>query len=558
MKISTIPQIYRNANRWREIFQILSKHGLASWLSQFDLPFVRGLTGPPDNGGETGDPTTDSNSPNRRIRRALEELGPTFIKLGQVLSTRPDLVGVALADELTALQASAPVDSADYVRAVLQEDFGRPVDACYAKFEETPVASASIGQVHRAWLADGTAVAVKVLHDSIESRVHVDTDILMGLAELAERLPELKNYRPTGTAAEFKRTIRRELDFSHEARRLSQFGCYFEDDQRVQIPAPIMELCSQRVLTCEWLEGEKLSSPTLRQRGDLDLATAARNGAEVFLEMIFEHGVYHADPHPGNLLVIPESKIGLLDFGMVGRLSESLRENLEDVLAAVSAEDATLLTSLVMRIGSTPPHLDEALLATDVTDFIEYYGNQSVGGFDVGGALAELVEIIRRHEIVLPAALGMLVKLLVMLEGSAKLLEPNFNLMEVLAPLEKKIRRRRLSPLRQAKKLGRIYSEVEQLAEVLPRRIREILHQVQTDSFDVHLDHRGLEPSVNRLVLGMITSALFLGSSLMLSRDVWPLLGVSIPGLVGLLLSGVLGLRVFWAINKSGRLERRR
>ncbi|MEM9186701.1 MAG: AarF/ABC1/UbiB kinase family protein, partial [Planctomycetota bacterium] len=219
-------------------------------------------------------------------------------------------------------------------------------------------------------------------------------------------------------------------------------------------------------------------------------------------------------------------------------------------------------------VGQTPPDLDEPELASDITDFVQHYGHQSVGGLDVSGALNELIEIIQRRQIMLPASVGMLLKMLVQLEGTARLLSPDFSLLEVLEPHQRKMMLRRYSPLRQAKKVQRIYAELEGLAEVLPGRVRDILQQVQSGKFDVHLDHRGLEPSVNRLVLGMLTSALFLGSSLMISRDVWPIAGmkwvglglldgVSLPGFGGLALSGLLGLRLLRAISKSGRLERR-
>ena len=571
MRISSLPQIYRNANRWREILGVLSKYGLAGWLSRFDLPLGQSLL-KDDQGQRIGQMDHEE-----RIRRALEELGPTFIKLGQLLSTRPDLIGVELAHELTKLQSDVPADSAESVREIIEQEFGQPVEACFASFDDQPVASASIGQVHRATLhgsnqaAGGRQVAVKVLHAGIEERVHVDSDILVGLAELAERIPELQNYRPKATAEEFKRTIRRELDLSHERRRLEQFAGYFRDDKRVALPEVIGDFSSRRVLTAQWLEGLKVSDPELRRRNSpapgadsLDLATVAKHGAEIFTEMIFVHGVYHADPHPGNLLVLPGGVIGLVDFGMVGRLSESLREDLEDMLMGVVNHDPMQLTAAITRVGQIPAGMDEAGLAADIGDFVEQYGHQSVGDFDLTGALTELIGIIQRRHITLPSSVAMLLKMLVQLEGTAQLLSPSFSLLEVLEPQQKKMMLRRLSPARQMKKARRIYGELEQLAEVLPRRLRDILHQVQSGKFDVHLDHRGLEPSVNRLVLGMLTSALFLGSSLMVSRNVWPigglwfLDGVSLPGLVGLSLSGLLGLRLLRAISKSGRLERRR
>lgn len=549
MRIPSIPQFFRHVNRVREILAILSKYGLADWLSRFDIPIARGMF--KNRNGET----LSQLSREVRIRLALEELGPTFIKLGQILSTRPDQVGNDLAAELSKLQCEVPADSAEQVRHTIENELGLPVAELFASFELTPVASASIGQVHRATLASGEEVAVKVQHAKIESRVRVDLEILKGLAILAERLPELRVYRPQAMTAEFQRMLRRELDFSREQRHLKQFARNFAGDERVRVPRCYPDLSTARVITLEWLDGVKLSDTAPGQNGNLDLSVVARNGAELYLEMIFRHGLYHADPHPGNLLLMPKNAIGLLDFGMVGRLDVTLQENIEDMLMAIVAKDAQQLTSLVMRVGAIPLGLDEPLLSADLTDFVDHYGNQPMDDFDLAGALTEFVEITRRYNIVLPASLAMLLKVLVMLEGTAKRLQPNFSLMELIEPYRKGMLARRMSPLRQTKKLLRIYGEMEQLAEILPRRLRDILSQVQSGKFDVHLDHRGLMPSVNRLVWGMLTSSLILGSTLLLSHNVWPVWGVSAPGVIGMMLSGLLALRLMWAISKSGRLD---
>jgi len=214
---------------------------------------------------------------------------------------------------------------------------------------------------------------------------------------------------------------------------------------------------------------------------------------------------------------------------------------------AIVSQDSQQLTSLVMRLGSVPPGLDEAALSVDLAEFTSHYANQPIESFDLAGALCEMIEIIQRYRIVLPPGFAMLIKVLVMLEGTARMLQPNFSLMELLQPYQKKMLRRRLSPARQMRKARRIYSEVEKLAEVLPRRLREILQQVESGKFDVHLDHRGLEPSVNRLVLGLLTSSLFLGSSLLISRDVWAIHNVSIPGTLGVVVSAFLGWRLLRA-----------
>jgi ubiquinone biosynthesis protein len=315
----------------------------------------------------------------------------------------------------------------------------------------------------------------------------------------------------------------------------------------------------------ERLDGIKLSETERLAAAGIDLELTARRGAELFLEMIFTHGFYHADPHPGNLVLLAGNVIGLLDFGMVGRIDEQLREDIEEMLLAIGNRDAVHLTSVITRIGSVPMDLDQAGLSLDISDFVSHYASQQMADFDLSGALNEMVEIIRRYQIMLPARLALLIKVLVMLEGTARLASPRFSLIEVLEPYRTRMMFRRLSPARNLRKLRRIYSEVERLAEVLPRGVMDILQQIQSGRFDIHLDHRGLEPSVNRLVFGLITSALFLGSALLLSYKVPPLFSIpylardlSFLGTAGAVVSIGLGLRLFCAINKSGHLDRRK
>lgn len=558
MKLLSIPHLYRNVNRSVEILSVLSKYGLADWVSRLDLEFAKELF--KDRAGEV----LARQRPETRIRLALAELGPTFIKLGQVLSTRADLVGVALATELSHLQAEVAADPPESVRATIEAELGSTLESLFAEFEPQPLASASIGQVHRARLHTGECVAVKVQHRGIESKVRIDLEILAGLAQLAERIPEFRYYRPQATVAEFQRTLLRELDFTREERNMQQFAHNLSDDPTVHIPRTYPKLCSARVLTMEYIEGIKLSDTERLAAAGMDLQEVARRGAELYLNMIFMHGTYHADPHPGNIVLLPGNVIGLLDFGMVGRIDEPLLEEIEEMLLAVMQRDALQLTAIITRVGAVPPELDQAGLSIDVADFVAHYGSLSLDEFDLGGALNELTEMIRRYYIMLPARVALLLKVLVMLEGTARLLAPRFSLLEVMQPYQKRMLWRRMSPARQARKLRRMISEFQHLLALLPRGLADILQQIQSGKFDVHLDHRGLEPSVNRLVFGMITSALFLGSTLLLAHEIGPLIPwppafsrLSVLGTLGCLVSLALGLRLLRAINKSGHLDRR-
>ena len=364
--------------------------------------------------------------------------------------------------------------------------------------------------------------------------------------------------------AEFQRTLLRELDFTREERNMQQFAHNLSDDPTVHIPRTYPKLCSARVLTMEYIEGIKLSDTERLAAAGMDLQEVARRGAELYLNMIFMHGTYHADPHPGNIVLLPGNVIGLLDFGMVGRIDEPLLEEIEEMLLAVMQRDALQLTAIITRVGAVPPELDQAGLSIDVADFVAHYGSLSLDEFDLDGALNELTEMIRRYHIMLPARVALLLKVLVMLEGTARLLAPRFSLLEVMQPYQKRMLWRRMSPARQARKLRRMISEFQRLLALLPRGLTDILQQIQSGKFDVHLDHRGLEPSVNRLVFGMITSALFLGSTLLLAHEIGPLIPwppafsrLSVLGTLGCLVSLALGLRLLRAINKSGHLDRR-
>ncbi len=565
MKIRSIPQIYRHLGRWGEISLVLSKYEVANWISRLGPDFAKDVLKAP------GGTAIARHRWETRLRLALSELGPTFIKLGQVLSTRADLVGVDLAEELQQLQANVPADPPEKVRETIELQLGRPMDVLFDAFEEQAMASASIGQVHRARLKDGQPVAVKVQHADIERKVLVDLDILGGLAQLSERIPEFQHYRPKAIVAEFRRVLRRELDFRRELRHMEQFARDFARDPTVHIPRPYRQLSTSRVLVMELVEGVKLAETERLASLGFDPAEVARRGANLYLEMIFGNSFYHADPHPGNVVLMDDNVIGLLDFGMVGRIDERLHEDIEEMLLAVANQDAEHLTAIITRVGAVPQDLDRSALSLDVADLIAHYGGQSLESFDLSGALNEMVEMIRRYRITLPARIAMLIKVLVSLEGTSRLLAPQFSLLEVMQPYRKKMLLRRLSPRRRIRKMRRFYAQIEHMIEALPRGVVDIIEQVQSGKFDVHLDHRGLEPSVNRLVLGMLASALFLGSALLVSQGVPPLIqhfpftgwipaiqGVSVPGLLGIGLSVALGLRLWRAIKKSGRLDRRK
>jgi ubiquinone biosynthesis protein len=384
---------------------------------------------------------------------------------------------------------------------------------------------------------------------------------------LASRLEDFKNYQPVSIVDAIAKTMRRELVFERECSHLLQFRELFKGNRAVVIPKPISDLCSSRMITMQKIDGIKLRDAKNQPGLNVDLSDVARNGANLYLQMIFKHGFYHADPHPGNILLLPDGSLGVIDFGMVGRISEQLREDVESMLVAIVNRDVPMLTSLIKHIGSCPVALNEGALSNDIADFVGQYATQVLSQFDMSGALKDFIEIVRRYQITLPAEASMLIKTLVSLEGTAQLLNPEFSLMEVMQPFQRMLLIRRLSPSRQMRKARRFYMQMEQLVDNLPQRLSNILEQVQTGRFDVHLDHRRLGPTVNRLVMGLMTSALFLGSALMLSYQVAPLMfpspgwwgikDLSMLGVIGCLLSIMMGLRLMWAIRNSGNLDQR-
>jgi len=554
MKITALVRLEGYGRRLREVVRVLSKYGLAGWLESVDQDWLRdALLRSPD------DRKLAQAGNEARVRLALTELGPTFIKVGQILSTRPDVVGFDLARELSRLQADTPADPPEVVGRIVEEDLGRTPEEVFEAFEEEAIASASIGQVHRARLPGGGKVVVKVQHDGIRETVERDLDILQGLAELAQRhVPQLRSFQPVAMAREFRKTLLRELDYTRERRHLEQFARNFADDDTVHIPGVFPEFCGRRVLTMEMLEGTRLSEPDAVAKAGADGAELARRGANLYLEMIFRDGFYHADPHPGNLVILPHDVIGLLDFGMVGRIDDDLREEVEALVLAAAAGDAESIADAVIRLGSVPRDLDRSALKAEVGDFVEDLIGGSLADFDMSGALAGLTEIIRRHHILLPGPVSLLLKTLVMLEGTARDLHPDFSLSELIQPYYYKAMRRRLSPRRLLRRAQRSYRDWERLVEVFPREMADILERVRQGTFDVHLDHRGLEPAVNRLVVGILTAALLMASAELWSRQVPPLVGgISLFGAAGYALAAFLGFRLFVAIRKSGDIRRK-
>lgn len=542
-----IERLDRNRHRAGEIGAVLVKYGLADWLRK--IPAERVQEWLQDDHGQ---PIPDL-SPPQRVRFALTELGPTFIKLGQMLSTRPDVVGQELARELTQLQNRTPPDSHGTAQALVKKELHQPVEALFAHFEPEPFASASIAQVHHARLHSGEKVVVKVQKHGIEEVIEADLMLLADLSGLAEKYAsELRRYRPAAIVRQFAKSIRGELDFTRERRNLENFRLHFAEDDSVHFPQPWPELSSRRVLTMERLDGILLSQTTKLRHQASDLNAFARRGATVFLNMVFRDGFFHADPHPSNLMWLESDVVGIVDCGMVHRLDEGMQETLVNVLLAVSGGDAGALAESVWRLSSVPPSGSKEQLRADLADFLDDYMGQAINEVQLGLALTNVTEIIRRHDIFLPPAISSLLRMLIELEGTAQLLNPSFSLLELIQPYYSKILTQQYAPSRIVARFERNAHAWGQLMHRLPHDLKEMVEQIHAGTLSVHLDHRRLDPVANRLVLGMVASALFLGSSLLWSTEAPPLVhGVSLFGVIGYALALGIGLKLFRAIRRS-------
>ena len=552
MKIDALARLERYAKRIAEIAAVLGKYGLADLFGGFKYTWLQERLKSADGQSLTAGVTQAA-----RVRMALTELGTTFIKLGQMLSTRADLLGPDLTEELSQLQSNVPPDAPGVARATIEQELRQPIEMLFAAFEDSPLAAASVAQVHAAQLHTGQSVVVKVRRAGVAEQAATDVEIVQALAELLEKhSPALRSYQPLAIVRQFRRTLLRELDLTHERQNLEEFARNFADDPSVCIPEVFTALCSHQVVTMEHLEGIiGVNIEMLKQSGE-DLGEFAKRGANMYLEMVFRDGFYHADPHPGNLLLLPGNIVGVIDCGMVGRIDEDLRDEVEALLLGIVENDSDLVAEQVLRLGSVPSDCSREKLRADLQEFMADYTGHPLNDIHVGAALSNLVEIIRGNHIVLPPSLAMLLKTLIVLEGTSRRFSPDVSLAELMQPYCARLMLRRFSPGRIAKRARRTFRVWDRLLTALPRDLADMLARFRDGSFTVHLDHRHLDPIVNRLVLGILTAAIFLGSSELWSREAAPLLyGVSVFGALGYAVSFFLGWRLMRAIRKSGNIQ---
>jgi ubiquinone biosynthesis protein len=538
--------------RYREIARVLGHHGLGALAEYVGLDRVV-----PRRTGEcavTG-PV--------HLRLALEELGTTFIKLGQILSTRPDLLPPAYQAELVKLQDQAPSVPSAAIRAVVAEELGRPIGEIFADFDDQPIAAASIGQAHAATLPGGTRVVVKVRRPGVVEQVEEDLTILQHLAAAASRRwPAAEYYDVVGLAAEFAETLSAELDYLREARNAERIAANCVGDATVHIPRIYREVTTARVLTLERIDGIKVDDLAALDAAGIDRPTLARRAADRALRMVFVDGFFHADPHPGNILVEPGGRIGLIDFGMVGQIDERRREQLGALLLAIVSQDADRLVEALLDLGVARGLVDRARLRTDLGALVARYYGRPLGELALGPILEQALAIVRDHRLSLPPSLALLLKTLIMEEGLGMRLDPAFRLTTILVPYARELLVRHYLSGRLLRRLGQAGLDAAEIAVDLPWHARRLLGDLERGGIEVALGRAQvdavlgrLERLVNRLVLGVLAAAFIVGLAVLLSAYHPPgdLNWAGAFFAIGLVVALALGAYLAWSITRRSR-----
>ena len=499
-----------------------------------------------------------------RVRLALEELGPTFIKLGQTLSTRSDIIPRGYIKELEKLQDEVPPFSYDLVLRVVQKELRANISELFQSFDEKPFAAASLGQAHKAVLKENKVkVVVKVQRPDIEKIIETDLDILFQLAHLTERyISESRLYDPVGLAEEFAKTIRMELDYGTEGRNAEQFRKNFEEDKTVYIPKIYWDMSSKYILTMEYIEGIKINNLNELDKAGYNRKQIAKNGAKSFMKQMLIDGFFHADPHPGNMLVMEDEIIGFLDFGMMGRIDEESRDKFINLLIAVLEYDSNKTLAGMLALGFTSQEtIDTHSLKIDIAGLLAQYYDKTLKEIVLGEFITQLVQISIKYHIKMPAELALLGKSLLTIEGIGLALDPDFNLTEIAKPYVEEIILERKNPQRFLANITSDLSEFYHLMVLIPRQMSKILKKMEESVFGLELQHQGLENLINaldkasnRLSYSLILVAIIIGSSLIMQTDKGPqLMEFPVIGILGYIISGILGLGLVIMILRSGK-----
>ncbi len=518
--------------RLGEVAGILARNGLAAWIPRgsglLDASTFQKLR------DQAVGPDVAHLSEGEKLRNVLTELGTTWVKFGQMLSLRPDVVGADVAVELEQLRAAVPPDPPGVAQQTVEKELGNPVSELYASFEKEPFASGSVAQVHRATFADGTSLAVKVVHDGAAERVHDDLELMAGLAAYLEaKDPELAQLRPTILIDEYTKMMEGAINLGEELHNLQRFHANFANEPDVVIPVPYPDRSSSKVLTMSLITGSPFTDRAGVEATGWDVDALVQRSADIYMEMIFRDGLYHADPHPGNFLIPDDAHLAILDFGDVGRLSSARRLQLESLVIAVGTRDVDALVDIVVEMTTPPPGIDMRELRADIEAWLNRYLLVGVGQLDMAAIVDSGMALLHRHKLVLPADLALLFRVLLRLQGLGRGVGMEVRVTELLQPYVTSMMADRFSPKRIARNAARSVRGWEHLVSRLPDDVEAILDQLRAGALGVDFRVRDVEHAIDNLVDGLVTSASVLAGAQLISRRAGPTLGgVSIPGLV--------------------------
>lgn len=499
--------------------------------------------------------------PPERVRRVLEELGPTFVKLGQILATRVDLFGPEWLEEFGKLQDHAPAVDWEEIEAQLTEDLGAPPDEVFECVEREPLAAASLAQVHRAWLEDGTPVVLKVRRPGIKSVIEADLRLLRRLAEVLEsEASELRHYRPRLLLRQFARSLRLELDFVAECRNAERIADTLEPDSGIVVPDVFWEWSGERLNVQACLEGIPGRDLEAVDEAGFDRHEIAVRGTRAILLMILEEGFFHADPHPGNILYLPDNRIGLLDFGMVGRLSEQRRHEVAELLHGLVSRDAESAASILLE-WSEDDEVSGERLGEDVEEFIEHYHGVPLQQLDLSAMIGDITGVLRQHQLMLPPDLVLMFKAFITLEGMGRRLEPDFDMAGEAAPIIEEVLRRHYSPANLARRMRKSAMQTLRLLGDLPADLSRLLRNASKGRIEVHIDIRSLkevsnqlDQAASRLTLGIVTAALIIGSAIVMNvQGDKQAFGLPLFGFLGFIGAALGGIWLLVSIWRSGK-----
>ena len=551
----------RDLGRLQEIAGVLIRYGFGDMVRRIGMSAALERTG---RMLHWDDPEAMAHmAPPERVRCALQDLGPTFVKLGQVMATRVDLLTPEWTTELGKLQNAVPALPFAQVRPQLVEDLGADPEAVFERLEETPLAAASLAQTHRAWLADGSAVVLKVRRPGIRDTVEADLRLMARLAEIVEeRAPDLRRYHPAEVVQQFSASLRRELDFAAEGRNAERIAANFAGHDEVVVPQVYWEWTSERLNVQECLQGIAGTDLAAVDAAGLDRAQLAATGAGIVLKMVLEDGFFHADPHPGNIFYLPDGRIGVIDFGMVGRVSEQRRFQIVQLLHGLVERESAPVADVLMEWGEGGGEVDEARLQADVGAFVDQYRGVPLKDLHMGLMLTDVTTILRDNGLSLPPDLALMIKAFLTLEGMGRQLDPDFDMAGAARPFLQRVVLQRYSPRTLLKRGRRTALDAMELVGDLPRELRRLLRTARRGRLHMQVEVTSLKAfgeqvdrAANRLTMGVITAALVVGSSIVMNSagggvsSRW-LLALGVLGFVG---AGLIGLWILLSIWRSGR-----